>query len=400
MNPGNAPRPRKLGRFALLWLAGIDLRITLLCVPPMIPAIHRDLGLNEKGIALLTGLPVLLLAFAAVPGSLLVSRIGARRAIIAGLLVVAIAGALRGAGPSTAALLAMTLVMGVGIAVMQPAFPTVVRQWLPDQVGRATAVYSNGLLLGEVIAAALTIPVVLPLVGQSWGRGLATWSLPVIACAALMAFFTPHARAARDVPRVRWWPHWRSAATWRMGLVFGAASMLYWGFNAFIPDYLRGSQRAGLIAPALTFLNLAQIPASLLIAGFPRSVGRRSAFIGTGILTLLSVVGFLAMPGVWAVVWAGAAGFCAAAILVLVLALPPLIAAPDDVHRLSAGIFTITYSCSFFGPLVAGALWDATGVGAAAFLPALIAGPAIILLALGLQLPQPGAQPRGQVEAA
>ena len=32
---------------ALLWLSGLGLRLTLLAVPPVIPLIHTDLGLNE-----------------------------------------------------------------------------------------------------------------------------------------------------------------------------------------------------------------------------------------------------------------------------------------------------------------------------------------------------------------
>src|SRR5271169_1739833 len=38
-------------RLALLWLAGVDLRITLLAVPPLLPWIHRDLPLDETAVA-------------------------------------------------------------------------------------------------------------------------------------------------------------------------------------------------------------------------------------------------------------------------------------------------------------------------------------------------------------
>src|SRR5947209_7172914 len=69
----------------LLWLAGNSLRLTVLAVPPLLPAIHRDLRLSEAAIGVLVGLPVLLLSIGAVFGSLLVARLGARRALIAGL---------------------------------------------------------------------------------------------------------------------------------------------------------------------------------------------------------------------------------------------------------------------------------------------------------------------------
>jgi len=38
-------------RLFLLWLGGIDLRLTLLAVPPLIPLIHRELNLDGKAVA-------------------------------------------------------------------------------------------------------------------------------------------------------------------------------------------------------------------------------------------------------------------------------------------------------------------------------------------------------------
>src|SRR5437588_5656702 len=48
-------------RLALLSLAGADLRMTLLAIPPLLPVIHAQLGLDEKGVAAPSTLPVLLL---------------------------------------------------------------------------------------------------------------------------------------------------------------------------------------------------------------------------------------------------------------------------------------------------------------------------------------------------
>src|SRR6516165_5309559 len=74
-------------RYAVMWLIGLDLRITLLAVPPVLPLIHRDLHLTETQVAALSGLPVILLAAGALPGSLLIARAGARRTAFAGILL-------------------------------------------------------------------------------------------------------------------------------------------------------------------------------------------------------------------------------------------------------------------------------------------------------------------------
>jgi CP family cyanate transporter-like MFS transporter len=68
-------------------------------------------------------------------------------------------------------------------------------------------------------------------------------------------------------------------------------------------------------------------------------------------------------------------------VLVLVLALPPLISAPEDVHRMSAGMFTISYSCAVIVPIISGALWDATGRPTVALVPMVLCMLAVVGLA-------------------
>src|SRR3984893_15658495 len=156
-------------RLLLLLLGGIDLRLTMLAVPPLIPLIHRELHLDEKAVGALVSLPVLLLAIAAVPGSLLIAKLGVRGALLAGLGFVAVFGGLRGFGPSTSVLFGAPFLMGVGVAVSQPAFPSLVREWFPRKIAIATAVYSTGFLVGETIPTGLTTPVgILPLAHGDW----------------------------------------------------------------------------------------------------------------------------------------------------------------------------------------------------------------------------------------
>ncbi|HLJ66578.1 MAG TPA: MFS transporter [Chloroflexota bacterium] len=358
--------------------------MTVLAVPPLLPAIHHDLGLDEKLVGALTGLPVLLLAVGSVFGSLLVARLGARRALISGLCLLGVAGAARGLGPNTALLFVMTIAMGVGIAVSQPALPSLVRAWLPDRTGLATAVFSNGFLVGEILAAALTGAVVLPLVAHHWEPALALWSIPVLVTAAIVAFGSAHRPKEPSARRHAWWPDWRGGLTWRLGLVFGGASAAYFGSNAFIPDYLKATHHAALIPAALTSLNLSQLPASVVAGLIPRRViARRWPLIAAGAVTGVSALGF-GLGGIWVVAWAATMGLASASIFVLTLALPPLLAGIEDVHRLTAGILTITYSCPFVASLLGGAAWDASGMPVMPFLP--VAGAGVMIVAISWRL--------------
>jgi CP family cyanate transporter-like MFS transporter len=288
--------------------------------------------------------------------------------------------------------------MGVGVAVCQPALPSLVRQWLPSRAGLATAVYSNGLLVGEIVAASLTVPLLLGLVSGNWSLALALWSVPVLLTAVAVLLGTEHAERPEGAPPDAWWPDWRSGLTWKLGLVLGGASTAYFGANAFIPDYLRATHHAELITAALTSVNLCQFPVSFLVAGFPSLVvGRRWPIVLTGLTTLLSAIGFT-VGGIWVVVFAGTLGFSTASIFVLLLTLPPMLASERDVHRLSAAMFTLSYTCAFLGSLAGGAVWDATGIPISAFLPVAVAGIAIVILTLSLRFPTHlrGGLPQGQ----
>jgi CP family cyanate transporter-like MFS transporter len=289
-------------------------------------------------------------------------------------------------------LFAATFVMGMGIAFMQPALPTIVRTRLPTRIALGTTVYSNGLLVGEALPASLTLPFVLPALGGSWRASLVAWSVPValVLIAALPAALARRAPAHAREP-VRWWPDWRSPQVWALGVVSGATSALYYCLNAFLPDFLRQTGRGDLIGAALSALNWAQIPASFLLLAFSaRLVGRPRPIVLLGAVSLASLAALVAMPGAWVVVWSGVVGFVTAFVLILTLALPALLAAPADVHRVSAAMFAIGYLCALVVPVLGGALWDLTGIPAIAFLPAALMAAGMVMAPSWLSLERPG----------
>ena len=378
---------KDLVRLLLLWLGGIDLRLTLLAVPPLIPLIHRDLHLDEKAVGGLVSLPVLLLALASVPGALLIAKLGVRGALIIGLGLVAIFGALRGAASSPAILFSATFLMGLGVAVSQPAFPSLVREWFPTRIAIATAVYSNGILIGETLPVTFTTPVgVLPLAHGDWHLALALWSIVVAVSAVAITIATP-ARRRLAVP-ARWWPSWLESQSIRIGLVIGMASAVYFGANAYIPDYLDQTGRHGLITPTLALLNGGQLLTAPVVALWDRLLTGRAGFVGAAALMALSQVGIVVLPGAWVVPSALMLGFATALAFIVTLTLPPRLAAAGDVHRMSAAVFTIQYGTAFVVPLIAGTLWDASGRALFAFIPGVAAAAAMGWLALSLRIPR------------
>lgn len=380
---------------ALLWLAGTALRLTILAVPPVIPLIHDDLHLSETEVGILTGLPAMLFAAAAVPGALLIARLGALTALVTGLLLTAVGGALRGAVGDVAWLYAMTMFMGAGVAIMQVTMPTMVRSWAPQRIGFSTAVYTNGLLVGEILPVALMIPLVLPLMGGSWAKGFAVWSAPVAVIAVLVIMFAPRTGAVSSaaVVRKRWWPDWKDPLVWKLGIMLGTANAMYFATNAFLPDFLNGLGRHDLISPALTALNVGQLPASFLLLAVAGQLERKAwPYVVSGALSGLGVLMIISGSGFWIITGASLLGFSAAGTLILALALPPLLSPPDDLHRVTAAMFTVSYSCAVIVPVISGLLWDISGIPPLAFAP--IAACGIVLMWLAPAINHIGATDR------
>jgi len=380
---GGSSRSRMLTALALLWLTGCALRLTILAVPPVIPLIHDDLNLNATQIGVLTGLPSVMLAFAAVPGSLLIARLGVTAAMIVGLTLTALGGALRGTLPDVYWLYGMTVVMGAGVAIMQVTMPPAVRAWAPNRIGFATAVYTNGLLLGELIPVSLMLPLVLPLTG-SWQRGFAFWSAPVAVIAIAVLIFAPKPATSTSLTPVRrrWWPDWGSSLIWRLGIMLGTINAMYFATNAFLPDYLTSHGQGSLVSASLTALNASQLPASALLLAFASRLELKAwPYVVCGLLCIVATAGLVFGTGAWVVASAAVIGFSASSILILALALPPLLAPPDDVHRITAAMFTVSYSCAVVVPVLSGMLWDTSGLAAMAFLPIAVCGIILVLLA-------------------
>jgi len=268
------PAVRQLLVLSLLWLAGNGLRITILAVPPVIPSIRTEFAMSETQIGILTGLPQVLFACTAVIGSLLIARFGALATLIAGLFATAAGSALRGLAPDVALLYAATIITGFGVAIMQPSLPPLVRTWLPHRIGFGTAVFTNGLLVGEILPVALTIPLLLPLLAGSWRASFMVWAAPVALIALVILLLAPRDTPAQGAAAQRWWPDWSDPLIWKLGIALGSANALYFTTNAFLPDYLHHLGRADLVSPALTALNAGQIPASLILLAIAGRIER------------------------------------------------------------------------------------------------------------------------------
>lgn len=356
------PPPAKLLPVAvLLWLAGVYLRIPVLVAPPLAPFISDELGLTQALTGALTTLPILMLAVGAMPGSLAISRIGPRNTLALAMLIMVIGSAGRGLVPDTATLMVASAVMGFGVAMMQPALPALLPRWLePHHLAIGSAIYMNGMLMGEFIGAGITLPVLMPLLENSWRAALLAWSLPALLVAA--ALFLPKRDLARPVRRGAWLPDWQNPLTLRIGFLLGLSGSMFFGLNAYMGNLLEQQGNITMLSEALFWYNIAQVFASLVMLKMARRwVGRRTLIVIMATLSLLGTTGTVFLEGWWFIASATFMSFVAGILLILLVALPPLLVSSAETGRLSAGTFLVGYTLAFSVPMLGGLIADHTG---------------------------------------
>lgn len=359
-------------RVGLLWFIGANLRMSIIGVVPVIPLLRAQIHISETMVGLLVTLPVLLLGLFAFVGPSVAARLGIRHVLVGGLLLIGAASGVRVVAASEAALFAGTVLLGIGVALLQPVLPAVIQQWAEGREATAARILGNGMFVGEAVAAAIVLPWLVPL-GGGWRGALALWAVPPLLAAILVVSPLGRLERAKAPETPHWSPWWRRREVWHLGLFQAGGAVLYFGTSAYLPTELTAGGHAKLAVPCLVVLNASQLVVAAILGALSRSRVRvRPLMIVCGAMSLLGVGAIVATPGPLAVVGAGFIGLCSASCFTVALILPISVATGSDVGQVAAGMFTIGYLCGCAIPLLGGFIWDRTGVPALSFVPAVL----------------------------
>ena len=223
-------------------------------------------------------------------------------------------------------------------------------------VRSSTNIY-NLSLMGEFIGAGITLPVLMPLMDDSWRATLLAWSLPALLVAA--ALFLPRREMARPVKKPAWLPDWKNPLTLRIGLLLGLSGSLFFGLNAYMGNILEQQGNFDMLADALFWYNFAQVIASLVMLKMARYwVGLKGPIMVMATCSILGTVGTVVFTGWWSIASATFMSFTAGILLILLVALPPVLVESRETGRLSAGNFLVGYTVAFSVPMIGGLLAD------------------------------------------
>ncbi len=384
-----ATHPFPLGMLIVLWLVGWTLRVTILAAPPLATYIADSFELGEAGVGSLTMLPVLAVAFGAIPAALIIARFGLKATIVGGILVMVIFSTLRGHVPTTSLLFLTSVVMGFGVAVFQTALPAATRVWTPTHIALGNAVFLNGMMVGELSGAGLTLPLVMPLAGGDWRVALWLWAIPIV----LIAFVTAFVRlppigdeleqgSENNVTPQTALPSWNDARVWQYGLLFAGSIVAFFVINAFVGTILRSREELDALSGLLFFFNATPLLASFMVLARPKWIGARAPIAISALLSIVGLAGFTFLTGWPSWIAAFIAGLAATIELILLASLPATIATGKAVTRLNAGITLVGYGIGFILPLIGGWLADRMDWIEMALIPSLVFC-VVVLPALG-----------------
>jgi CP family cyanate transporter-like MFS transporter len=291
----------------------------------------------------------------------LAARVGTRRAMTFGLVLIGVFGVIRAVAPSAWLVVLLTLPVGIGMGVGNALAPLVVRETTPDRPGSGTGVYTAGIQIGATVSAAIAVPLAAVLGG--W-RG-ALIALSAAACVVTLAWVVlerggdAHVRTHALIPRLPW----RSKTAWLLVAIFVSMASSYYGLNAWLADaYVeRGwsEHSAGLLLAAMTF---AAIPTSFLVPWLSdRRGGRLPWLIAMSGIFAAGIAGLVVLPEA-AYASSLLAGIAQGGTFALVMTLPlELERAPERVGALVALMLGVGYSLAAVSPFVLGGVRDLTG---------------------------------------
>lgn len=344
-----------------IFVIGLALRVPIMSVSPLLEQLSNDLNLTSAAASLLTTLAVLCFGLLAPLAPVLAGLLGLEVTIVSMLGVIAGGMVVRSLG-DFGIVLAGTVILGGGIAVLNVLMPGMVKRDHASRAGLLMSIYSVALTVGPTLAAVASIPLAVALGG--WRPGLAVWAaVPlagmVLAVVTARGNSRPSGGGEGGLSRLM-----RQKLAWQVTLQLGLQSLLLFSIAAWLPTLLMDAGLTQTTASlAFGFFSVTGVIGSMsgpLLANRSRSQSWL-AFPATG-MWLIGLLGLVLIPDRGTFFWTGIMGVGSG--LNFSVALTMLVLRSPDVRtagQLSGMAHTFGYILAAAGPLVFGWLHDVTG---------------------------------------
>ena len=352
----------------------LSVGLNVFAVSPLLPLAIDEYDISRAAAGLLVALPLLVAAALGLPSSILIARIGLRRAFIIGWTAVALV-ALSGLAPNFITLLLLRSATGLGFAFILTATGPLLMQWFrPKEVTAMNALTTAALSLGIALSVATAAPLAKVM---DWQTTLTVFAIPGIA--GLVAWLglgrdsggqpmTGAGISLREVGAVL-----RNRAVVLLLAADAGILVQYTAFTGWLPTFYNEDRgislsQAGFITGLLPLVGVFAVLVGGVVA--LRVASPRALFAASGLLAGLGGLGAFLLPGQAliypAVVIMGIGSWVyVPKLLTLPMQMPGM--TPERVAVVWGSLLTFSGFAMFVSPIFVGGLRDISG----SFIPGL-----------------------------
>ncbi|QGH33066.1 MFS transporter [Gracilibacillus salitolerans] len=262
--------------YTLLFIIGIillafNLRPAITSVGPIIGIIREDLSISNWSAGFLTSLPLIAFAFMSPIAPRIANRTSNERALLYGLITLLIGIWIR----STTSILLLfvgTILIGIGIAVINVILPSLIKSNFPEKIGLMTGVYTTSMSIFAALASGLSVPLTTTS-GLGWKWSLASWSILTII--GITVWLVTMNKGPLKEDRELYEPSTvqllRSPVAWQVTLFMGLQSFLFYVTISWLAEILISNGFSGAVAGwYVAYMQFISLPATFftpVIAG-------------------------------------------------------------------------------------------------------------------------------------
>ena len=376
-----------------LLLIAANLRAAITSVGPVLGDIRSDLGIGAVTASVLISIPLVAFGVFSPVAPVLAAKFGIERTLGGAIIVLAV-GIVARSWPGLVTLWAGTVLLGLGIAVINVLLPALVKRDYPNRVGSVTGTYSAVQSGIAAIAAGVAVPIAdaaphgwrlslgiwaglalisfavfLPQLrnGPEWMRG-PSQAVPVTSHGQPESHLEPAGAAGRSTrPPRSYRSPWGAALAWQVTLFMGLQSTIYYTVVTWWPSVEQASGVSAAIAGwhQFAYQMFGLLGTVLCAATISRMRDQRTIAVGVCVLMFVGILGQLTAPAL-GLLWIALVGLGSGGSIVLALALLGL---RTHHHGQSAALSGMAQSIGYLlaatGPIAISILHDASGGWAA-----------------------------------
>jgi len=374
---------------ALSWLVYFAFGLILSSLPPLVNVIAADLTLNYVEMGIILGSVILMYVPLSVPVGVSIDRIGQKKMITLGLILISSSAVLRSFVFNFESLFIVVFLFGFGGPTVSVGLAKVVAASFEGRErGLASGIYMTGAAIGSASALALTNSLILPIVG-TWRNVFSFYGIIglLIAVSWILLAKDQSVNSDNDVRSKSMIGAVRSLLrnkyVWMVAVIGSSSFLVFYGFGNWLPTLLEEKgldpAAAGLWASVPTWVGLV---GSAIIPGVALAGSRKPVIaivlLIEGISIYLAGISSGAFLLTSLIIYGIVSGAHMPLMLVVMMDLPNVGA---EYTGIAGGLFFSIGACmGFAGPILVGYLKDLTS----SFIPALTVLVLIVEAMIGL----------------